>query len=165
MKKTLFLGLFLFISQLSQAQAFEGSGDFKFQVGGNFQHRGTGITTTMDFGVAENFSYGFVATYLLNTNDINGQSADFVDRADIKARINANIGNVIGLGDNIDVYPGLNLGTRNFGAHIGARYFFSDGFGLYSEASAPLARYKNDVVGFDHLNNQFVFNIGAVFNF
>lgn len=165
MKKTLLLGLLLFVSQFSQAQAFSGNGDEKFQVGGNFQNRGTGITASMDFGVAENLSYGFVATYLLNTERINGIKANFEDRADVKVRINANIGNILGLGDAVDFYPGLHLGTRNFGGHLGFRYFFSEGFGLYSEASTPLAKYKNNPVGFDHLNNQFVFNFGAVFNF
>jgi hypothetical protein len=27
----------------------------------------------------------------------------------------------------MDVYPGLNLGLHNFGAHLGFRYFFTDG--------------------------------------
>jgi hypothetical protein len=165
MKKIITFIVVLTGVQISNAQAFDGKGDFKFQVGGNFQHHGSGITATMDFGLAENFSYGFYATYLLNTKDFYDQSADFVDRADIKVRINANIGNVLNIGDHIDIYPGLNLGTRNFGAHTGFRYFFSDGFGLFSEASVPLARYDNDVVGFDKLNNQFVLTLGAVFNF
>jgi hypothetical protein len=29
---------------------------------------------------------------------------------------------------------GLNLGLHNFGAHLGFRYFFTDGFGLFGEA-------------------------------
>jgi hypothetical protein len=44
------------------------------------------------------------------------------------------------------------------------RYFFTEGFGLYTEAGFPIAKYDQDITGFDHLNNQFTFNIGASFN-
>jgi len=64
----------------------------------------------------------------------------------------------------MDVYPGLDLGLKNFGAHLGFRYFFTEGFGLFGEAGVPIAKYDKNVNGFDHLNNQFVFNIGASFN-
>ena len=64
----------------------------------------------------------------------------------------------------MDVYPGLNLGTRNFGAHLGFRYFFSEGFGLYAEGGVPIAKYDSNIQGFDEYNNQFVFQIGASFN-
>jgi hypothetical protein len=64
----------------------------------------------------------------------------------------------------MDVYPGLDLGIRNFGAHLGVRYFFTDGFGVYSEAGIPLAKYDPTSIGFENLNNQFVINIGASFN-
>jgi hypothetical protein len=64
----------------------------------------------------------------------------------------------------IDIYPGLNLGIRNFGAHLGVRYFFSEGFGVYTEAGIPIARYDSNIQGFEELNNQFVFQIGASFN-
>ncbi len=164
MKKILLIITLFAAVQISNAQAYQGKGDTKFQVGLNLQDRGTGINSTVDFGIGENMSFGFVATYLLGANDIAGVKAKFEDRADIKARFNANIGNVLGLDPKMDIYPGLHLGTRNFGAHLGARYFFTDGFGLYAEASAPLERYDSEVRGFEHYNNQFVFNIGASFN-
>ena len=164
MKKILLLITLFAAVQISNAQAFQGKGDTKFQVGLNLQDGGTGITSTVDFGLGENMSFGFVATYLLDANDIDASKAKFEDRADIKARFNANIGNVLGLDPKMDVYPGLHLGTRNFGAHLGFRYFFTDGFGVYAEGSAPLARYDSEVRGFEHYNNQFVFTIGASFN-
>jgi hypothetical protein len=34
----------------------------------------------------------------------------------------------------------LNLGLHNFGAHLGFRYFFTDGFGLFG-AGVPIAKY------------------------
>jgi hypothetical protein len=165
MKKILLVVCILATFQLSNAQAYKGKGDTKFQVGANFQDGGAGITSTFDLGIGENMSFGAVAAYLLNAKEIAGSKARFEDRADIKARFNANIGTVLGLDSKMDVYPGLDLGTRNFGTHLGFRYFFSEGFGLYSEVFAPLARYDSDVNGFEHYNNQLVFTFGASFNF
>jgi hypothetical protein len=98
------------------------------------------------------------------SNDLSGAKPDFGDRIDAKARFNANLGNVFQFDPKMDVYPGLDLGLRNFGAHLGFRYFFTEGFGIFTEAGIPIASYKTDAVGFDKLNNQFTFNIGASFN-
>ena len=149
---------------LVSAQAYKGKGDIKGQVGMNIQDHGTGINVSADFGIGENMSYGFVASYLLSVDEVAGDKPNFDDRADVKVRFNANLGNVFKLDKAMDIYPGLNLGTRNFGAHLGFRYFFTDGFGLYSEAEFPLAKYDSNVQGFDEYNNQFVFQIGASFN-
>ena len=163
MKKFLTLAVVL-IASLCNAQAFKGKGDTKFQVGASFQDRATGINSTFDFGLGENMSIGVSATYLLGTNDFLGKGAKFEDKADLKARFSANIGNVLKLDENLDIYPGLHLGLRNFGAHLGVRYFFTDGFGVFTEASLPIAKYDTSVSGFQYYNNQFVFNIGASFN-
>jgi hypothetical protein len=149
---------------LVSAQAYKGKGDIKAQVGMNIQDHGTGINVSADFGIGENMSYGFVASYLLSVDEVAGVKPKFEDRADVKVRFNANLGNVFKLDKAMDIYPGLNLGTRNFGAHLGFRYFFTDGFGLYSEAGIPLAKYDSNVQGFEEYNNQFVFQIGASFN-
>jgi hypothetical protein len=127
----------------------------------NLQDGGTGIISTLDFGLGENMSFGFLATYILNSININGRRTRFEYSADVKIRFNANIGNVIGLNPKMDVYPGLDFGTRNFGAHLDCRYFLITGFGIYAGASAPLARYYTKVNGFEHYNNQFMFHIGA----
>ena len=164
MKKTFTLLLFSSFCFVN-AQGYKGKGDTKFDVGMNIQNGGSGIHISTDFGSGENMSFGFVASYLLSVNkDDLANKPQFVDRFDAKARFNANIGNVLTLDPKMDIYPGLDLGLRNFGAHLGFRYFFTDGFGVYSEAGIPLAKYDSNITGFDHLNNQFVFNIGASFN-
>ena len=160
MKKIFTLGLLLF-AFFANAQAFNGKGDQKFQVGANFQDHATGIMATYDYGIGENMSIGLYTTYLLG---VDGDGSKFKDEFDLKARFNANIGNVIGLPENIDVYPGLNLGLRNFGAHLGGRYFFTNGFGVFTEIAAPIAKYDSDVFGYERLNNQFTFSLGASFN-
>ena len=84
---------------------------------------------------------------------------------DLKAKFNANLGSVFQLGDNVDIYPGLNLGLKNFGGHLGARYFFTDGFGVFTELQTPIAKYKTeDLTAAEKLHNQFTINIGASFN-
>ena len=163
MKKIITLSLLLSFGFIN-AQAFKGKGDIKAQVGANIQDGGTGIQLSTDFGIGENMSYGFTASYLLSVEEILGVKPEFGDRIDVKALFNANLGNVIGLDKKMDVYPGLDLGLRNFGAHLGFRYFFSEGFGLYTEAGIPIAKYDTNITGFDNYNNQFTVNIGASFN-
>lgn len=145
------------------AQAFEGKGDQKFQVGANLQDEATGINVSYDYGLGENISIGISSSYALGID--NDLDADFGDRFDLKARFNANLGNVINIDENFDFYPGLSLSLKNFGGHVGARYFFSPGFGIYTEATFPLAKYSDDdtEIGY-YIHNQFALNIGATFN-
>ena len=169
MKKIITLSLLLSFG-LINAQAYKGKGDIKAQVGANFQDGATGIQASTDFGIGENMSYGFTANYLLSVQDnliVDNKttSTDFLDRFDLKARFSANIGNVLKLNPKMDIYPGLNLGLRNFGAHLGFRYFFTDGFGLYSEAGIPISKYDTNSSNlFRDYNNQFTLNVGISFN-
>ncbi len=162
MKKLILLVTILSVS-LSNGQAFTGSNDNKVQVGANFQNNATGINISYDFGVGPNMSFGVSSTYALSIND--AIDANFGDRFDIKGRFNANLGNVISSDENFDVYPGLNLSLKNFGGHLGARYFFSQGFGIFTELNIPLAKYNNDILTpAEKLHNQFTLNFGAVFS-
>ncbi|MBR9913202.1 MAG: hypothetical protein GYB32_00010 [Algicola sp.] len=161
--KKLILLIALVNATMLNAQVFEGQGDQKFQVGANIQDEATGITLTYDYGLGENISVGISSSYALGIDS--RLNADFGDRFDLKARFNANLGNVINVDDNFDLYPGLSLSLKNFGGHVGARYFFSDGFGIFTEATFPLAKYSNDQtdIGY-YIHNQFAVNIGASFN-
>ncbi|MBB1192847.1 hypothetical protein DNC80_04095 [Flavobacterium sp. SOK18b] len=164
MKKIITLALLLTVG-LSQAQAFKGAGDVKFDLGATIQNGGSGIRVATDFGLGENMSFGIASSYLLSvSNDALGSKPEFGDRIDVKGRFNANLGNVFELDPKMDIYPGLDLGLRNFGAHLGFRYFFTEGFGIFTEAGIPIASYKTNPIGFDKLNNQFTFNVGASFN-
>ena len=145
------------------SQAYAGSGDQKLQVGANIQEDGTGLNVSYDYGVGQNISLGVSSTYLLGVNS--DLDPDFLDRFDVRARFNANIGNVLMIDENFDIYPGLSFGLKNFGGHLGARYFFSQGFGVFTEFNVPLAKYNpDDSSRIDDLNNQFSVNIGASFN-
>ncbi|WP_223032489.1 DUF6646 family protein [Hanstruepera marina] len=174
MKNLLLVIALLYIS-FANAQAFSGKGDQKLQLGANFQSHATGINLSYDYGLGENISIGVSSSYALgvtgdikNGVEVNGQNivekADFLDRFDLKARFNANIGNVLNISDNFDLYPGINLSLKNFGGHVGARYFLSSGFGIYSEAQFPIAKYSSNLEPAEKLHNQFSVNVGAVFN-
>ena len=154
----------MFSTVFINAQAYKGKGDAKMQIGANIQNGGTGIVVSTDFGIGENMSFGISGNYLLSTDNIVGVNVKFLDRVDLKVRFNANLGNVFKLSPKMDIYPGLDLGLRNFGAHLGFRYFFTNGFGVFSEAGIPISSYKSNIVGYEKLNNQFVFNVGMSFN-
>ncbi|MCM4171278.1 hypothetical protein DHD32_07285 [Arenibacter sp. TNZ] len=163
MRKLLIALVFILAVASVNAQAFGGKEDMKFQIGANFQENGTGIVVTYDYGLGENFSLGLSSSYILGVEEL--INADFGDRIDLKARFNANLGSVFQLGNNVDIYPGLDLGLKNFGGHLGIRYFFSDGFGVFTEVATPLAKYKTETLTpAEELHNQFVFSIGASFN-
>jgi len=175
MKKILFI-ISVLTASFANGQAFTGKGDQKLQIGANFQSKATGINLSYDYGLGENISIGISSTYALGISSelkddiyINGQKiidkASFTDRFDLKARFNANIGNVLNIDENFDLYPGLSLGLKNFGGHLGARYFFSSGFGIYTEALFPIAKYNSDsLTDAEKIHNQFSLNIGAVFS-
>jgi len=170
MKKLIFITAIFFVS-LVNSQAFIGQNDNKFQVGANFQSNGTGLNISYDYGIGENISIGLSSTYLLGVDDalknnaIDDLNAKFDNRLDVRARFNANLGNVINIDENFDVYPGLSLGLKNFGGHLGARYFFTQGFGLYTELNVPFAKYKTgSLTAAETLHNQFTLNLGASFN-
>lgn len=174
--KTIFTFILVLATTTIFAQAYTGKGDTKFQVGGNFQSEGSGINATYDMGIGENISIGVSTIYLLGVTDFAEDSlglleeAEFLDRFDVRARFNANLSNVLNIDENFDLYPGLNLGLKNFGGHVGARYFFTEGFGVYTEVQIPFASYTNDddftlaELPRKTLNNQINFSLGASFN-
>lgn len=171
--KSIFTAILFITSSLVFGQAYTGKDDVKFQVGANFQENGTGIVSTFDYGVGENISIGVKGMYLLGVEsfeDAGFENAEFGDRFDVRLRFNAHLGNVINIDENFDLYPGLDLGLKNFGGHLGARYFFTPGFGIFTEFNVPFAKYTNEEdftlreLPRKELNNQFNFSFGASFN-
>ncbi|MDX1271607.1 DUF6646 family protein [Bizionia paragorgiae] len=162
MKKILLIAL-LFSAFIANSQSFTGKGDQKFFIGANLQNNASGLNIGYDYGLGENFSIGVNSTYALNV--YNGVDKAFIERFDLKARFNANLGNVVNISENLDFYPGLSLSLKNFGGHFGMRYFFTSGFGIYSEFNTPLAKYDTDrLTPAEKIHNQFTVNIGAIFN-
>lgn len=163
--KTLFVAIctLLFVSSSFAQEAFRGAGDDKLSVLGNLQKNATGVTFTFDFGATENISLGISTAYAARIKK--GVSTTFADRFDLKARFNANLSNVFNV-DNFDAYPGFSAGLKNIGAHVGFRYFLSQGFGVSMEFLSVLGKYRigKRLTPAEKLHNQFMFNIGGVFN-
>lgn len=164
--KKLFFATATFMTGILFAQntAFSGKDDLRLNIGANIQNKGAGIVTTLDYGLGQSFSIGAQAGYLLGVSEINGETPGMEHRFDLKARANAHLGKVIGFPEEFDIYPGLNLGLKNFGGHVGARYFFGSGFGVYSEMQFPIARFNTDASSYRLLNNQFAFLLGVSFD-
>ncbi|MBA5247146.1 hypothetical protein H1R16_07245 [Marnyiella aurantia] len=162
---TVAVAAFGFAGAQSDNDAFRGPGDLRVNVGANFQAGGTGIAAMLDYGLGESFSVGAQAGYLLGVEEnlLDGD-VKAEHRFDAKARVSAHLGDVIGLPQNFDIYPGLNLGLKNFGGHAGVRYFFDKGFGVFAETQFPIAKYNTEGTGYRRLNNQFAFLIGASFD-
>lgn len=161
--KKLMVILSILSASFANAQAFIGNTDNKFQIGANFQDKATGINVSYDYGLGENISIGIAGAYALGIKE--ELNANFGDRFDVKTRFNAHLGSVFNVDEKFDVYPGLSLSLKNFGGHVGARYFFSHGFGIFTEATFPIAKYKTNITNPAHyIYNQFVLNFGASFN-
>lgn len=160
MKKIMTLLALTLFGFANAQEAFSGKGDTKLNIGMTVQEGGTGIAASVDFGLGQNFSIGVLSSYLLAGDAI--EHVDFEYRFDAKARFNANLGSVLNISPKFDLYPGLNLGLKNFGGHIGARYFFTEGFGVFTEFSAPFAKYDTDAIS--KYNNGNSFNFGVSFN-
>lgn len=165
--KIFFAGLLLFTLSIanSQTTAYLGRTDLKAQLGLDFQRNNTmGAVATMDYGLGKNISVGLQVAYLYNVKDIDGLEPDFQDRFDVKARVNASLGKVFRMPINMDFYPGLDFGLRNFGGHLGLRYYLNNGIGLFTEGQFVIQKYTSSTEKFNPLNNQFAILAGLTFD-
>lgn len=125
--------LMLFMGAAVSAQAYTGKGDQKVNLGLNAWGYGTGITATYDYGLNQLISIGAGGNaYFDNYRDNNKDNRVF-----IFGRVNFHLREALELPEQLDIYPGVDLGVlgRDFGigAHIGARYFFTEKFGVFAE--------------------------------
>ena len=102
--KKIFASAMIFAVGFASAQtvAYKGAGDVKVNLGANLQDGGTGIVSSVDYGLGESFSIGAQAGYLLGVKEIGGEIPKFGDRFDLKVRLNANLGSVLKLPSNVD---------------------------------------------------------------
>ncbi|MXS72521.1 hypothetical protein GSF70_15000 [Flavobacteriaceae bacterium W22] len=131
--KKMILMLMLFAGIAANAQAYTGKGDQKVNLGLNAWGYGTGITATYDYGLSDVISIGAGGNaYFDNYRDNNKDNRVF-----IFGRLNFHLREALDLPEQLDIYPGVDLGVlgRDFGigAHIGARYFFTDKVGVFAE--------------------------------
>lgn len=125
--------MLIFWGTAVNAQAWTGKGDQKVQLGFSAWGYGTGITGTYDYGLNKLISVGaglngYFSGYKNNDND---------NRVFIFGRLNFHLKEALQLPEKLDIYPGVDLGVlgKDFGigAHIGARYFFTEKIGVFAE--------------------------------
>ena len=134
----LFATLLLTINTISNAQAWDGKGDTKINVGYEFYGYSTtsnlgntqdGLTSTIDYGICENISIGAGIKYnFVSTNFYFNLRSDY------------HFQNFFKLSSNFDVYTGADIGLNTYhennwdlGFHVGTRFMFTDAIGIYLE--------------------------------
>lgn len=132
MKKLVFM-LMVFAGVAVSAQAYTGKGDQKVNLGLNAWGYGTGITATYDYGLNQLISVGAGANAYFDGYKDNNKD----NRVFIFGRVNFHLNEALELPEKLDIYPGVDIGVlgRDFGigAHIGARYFFTEKVGVFAE--------------------------------
>ncbi|AZA91525.1 hypothetical protein EG344_12310 [Chryseobacterium sp. G0162] len=133
MKKLVFMVMMFFFGITANAQAWTGKGDQKVQLGLSAWGYGTGITGTYDYGLNKLISVGAG----LNGYFSNYKNNDKDNRVFVFGRLNFHLQEALNLPPKLDIYPGVDVGVvgKDFGigAHIGARYFFTERIGVFAE--------------------------------
>ncbi len=133
MKKLVFMVMIFFFGVTAHAQAWTGKGDQKIQLGLSAWGYGTGITGTYDYGLNKLLSVGAG----LNGYFSNYKNNDKDNRVFVFGRLNFHLQDALNLPPKLDIYPGVDVGVvgKDFGigAHIGARYFFTERIGVFAE--------------------------------
>ncbi|KFF28451.1 DUF6646 family protein [Chryseobacterium vrystaatense] len=133
MKKLFFVLMMGFLGTAANAQAYTGKGDQKIQLGMSAWGYGTGVTGTYDYGLNKLLSVGA---------GLNAYFGDYKDndkdnRVFVFGRLNFHLQEALDLPSKWDIYPGVDVGVlgKDFGigAHIGARYFFTEKVGVFAE--------------------------------
>jgi hypothetical protein len=133
MKKLILMFMIIFMGTAANAQAYTGKGDQKIQLGLSAWGYGTGVTGTYDYGLNQLISVGAG----LNAYFGNYKDNDDDNRVFIFGRLNFHLRDALQLPEKLDIYPGVDVGVVGsefgLGAHIGARYFFTDKIGVFAE--------------------------------
>ncbi|MDO5509676.1 MAG: hypothetical protein Q4F57_03160 [Weeksellaceae bacterium] len=126
----LFLG-----AGLLSAQAYNGAGDKKLQIGfipwglGS----GNGVIGTFDYGISNMVSLGVGADFYTGSDRRESNNNLF-----IFGRANLHLGRALNMPASMDLYPGVGVGFYNdgvgIGGHLGFRYFFTNNIGAFIEA-------------------------------
>lgn len=107
MKKLILLCSMIFMGSMLSAQAWNGKGDQKLQLGFNGWGYGTGITGTYDYGLGKIVSVGAGANiYFDGYRDNNDDNKVFVF-----GRLGFHLQEPLSLPEKWDIYPGVNLGV------------------------------------------------------
>lgn len=134
--RKIFITLLLSIASMlamntASAQAWNGKGDSKLQIGLSAYGHGTGLLATYDHGIANYLSLGLGGEFYFSNYKHNDANIFLF------GRLNLHLNPLLNLPPELDIYPGLKLGFYNgslgWGAHLGIRYFFTPKVGIFGE--------------------------------
>ncbi|MCB9203074.1 MAG: hypothetical protein H6604_08520 [Flavobacteriales bacterium] len=132
MKKVILILVVVFAFTESYSQAQIQRGDSKFQGGFRVFGIGYGVVANYDYGMNDWFSLGGGADFYFSEE----HKASFF----LYGRTNFHLGELLYLDDNMDLYPGIDLGIKTegvgIGFRLGFRYFFSEKLGAYIEVGS-----------------------------
>ena len=107
MKKLVLAFAMLFAGQLAFAQAWQGKGDQKLQVGFNGYGNGTGVTATYDYGLSNVVSLGAGANFYFDGYRDNNEDNNVF----VFGRVNFHLQDALNMPSKWDLYPGLDVGS------------------------------------------------------
>lgn len=137
----LIIAVILFASQEVRAQAFDGADDHRLSAGYSQIGSLSGVELGYEEGFNDYFSWGMQVTALF-TGEKPDEDGKFLDAYDISFRLNFHWSEVFKLPSKFDVYTGISAGLKTVGLGCGARYHFSEHFGVYAAAHyAPFSTF------------------------
>ena len=148
----------------ASAQAFDGDDDFKAFAGYLNAGGMSGVVVGIDKGANDWLSIGFAASYI--GKDKRDRNNEARLRWDMMLTGNYHWQEVLNLPMPFDIYTGIHAGIRSVGVQGGARYNFSETFGIYVEARQNIfdvVKSSGDVDCYYY--RKFCFGAGLTVNF
>lgn len=131
----------LLVSQKMRAQAFDGADDHRVYVGYSHIGKLSGVELGYEEGFNDYLSWGIQANVLF-TGDKPDEEGKFLDAYDASFHCNFHWSEVFRLPSRFDVYTGVLVGLKTIGIGCGARYHFSENFGIYAAAHySPISTF------------------------
>lgn len=129
MKSLKLFFLFIFFTTVLFSQSYNGKGDTKLNIGYDIYGFGNGIRANIDYGLSDLFTVGVGGSYYFSNSD-----NDYY----LYGRTSIHLGLLLDFSSKFDLYPSIQAGYLSgndigFDAFLGAKYFFTDRFGIYAE--------------------------------
>ena len=129
MKSLKLFFLFIFFTTVLFSQSYNGKGDTKLNIGYDIYGFGNGIRANIDYGLSDLFTVGVGGSYYFSNSD-----NDYY----LYGRTSIHLGLLLDFPSKFDLYPSIQAGYLSgndigFDAFLGAKYFFTDRFGIYAE--------------------------------
>ena len=141
----LLLGCLLCVPHSAQAQAWDGEGDVKVYAGYANVGGKSSFEIGSDYALSDFISIGGQITYVNVKKHDEGHN-NFLLGYDLSLMGNYHWAEVLKLPSVLDIYSGVSVGLRTAGLQAGARYNFSETFGLYGQVRQNLFKTFGDDV-------------------